>query len=426
MEWNLLSSMPKTGNKTMEQIQSFRKSGKILHSGSRKTIPTLRDYQEQAIKKMKWALDKEGNDLIVMPVGSGKSIVIAHFAYKLDKDILILQPNKELLAQNYEKMSRYTNEIGIYSASFNKKEIKKFTFATIQSIYKIPEKFTHFDIVLVDEADLINPRNLNTMYQKFFSYWNPKVYGFTATPYRLETFSKKKFNEYGRVYFESTTRLKMINRYYPAFWRRMLYVLNPRDIPEYLAKLNYYDKSIFPINKIPVNKSRSDFDLLQYEKMIDIDYIIGTIKQLQKNHKSIIVFAPTINTAAILNSMTNNSVVIHSNLSKKERSEAVKKFKSGEYQVIYNVNILTAGFDHPKLDCIVLLRPTRSLRLYVQMLGRGARPGSDCDVIDMVGVVKSLGRLETIEVVKLQGGWDVITETTFGFHNKVLYNYTIQ
>src|SRR5438270_11957997 len=101
----------------------------------------LRPYQEEAIKKLLWSQQLEGNDLCVLPTGAGKSIVIAYLAKELKQPILILQPNKEILEQNYEKLTKYVDpqEVGIYSASMDQKIIRYYTFATIQSIYEKAE-----------------------------------------------------------------------------------------------------------------------------------------------------------------------------------------------------------------------------------------------------------------------------------------------
>lgn len=74
---------------------------------------------------MIWDLQNPGNSVVVLPQGSGKSLVIADFAYRLNKPVLILCPTKEILEQNVEKMLHYVpeEEIGIYSASKNRKDI---------------------------------------------------------------------------------------------------------------------------------------------------------------------------------------------------------------------------------------------------------------------------------------------------------------
>src|SRR5881396_2876599 len=96
----------------------------------------LRQYQDECVEKILWSQNNQGNELVVLPTGAGKSVVIANLAHRLNQPILILQPSKEILEQNYDKLLRYIpkEDIGIYSASMGQKEVGHYTLATIQSI----------------------------------------------------------------------------------------------------------------------------------------------------------------------------------------------------------------------------------------------------------------------------------------------------
>ena len=77
----------------------------------------------------------KGNGLIVLPTGAGKSLVIANIAYRLDAPVLIFQPSKEILEQNYHKLLAYgVLDAGIFSASFNSKVVRKVTFRSSQAV----------------------------------------------------------------------------------------------------------------------------------------------------------------------------------------------------------------------------------------------------------------------------------------------------
>lgn len=93
----------------------------------------LRPYQQQAINKILWAKALEGNDLCVLPTGAGKSVVIANLAKELNEPILILQPSKEILEQNLDKLLKYVDykEIGVYSASMGEKTLNYYTLSLI-------------------------------------------------------------------------------------------------------------------------------------------------------------------------------------------------------------------------------------------------------------------------------------------------------
>ena len=154
----------------------------------------LRAYQKKVVQKMLWAMTLKGNDIICVAQGGGKTHVIAEFTKQLNRPILILVPSKELLEQDLEKLQAVVprNEIGIYSASMDSKTVKKYTLATIQSAYKHPDKFAHYNVVIVDECDLVPVKKMGSMYMKLFkALGNPKVFGMTGTPYRQDFYYRQ-------------------------------------------------------------------------------------------------------------------------------------------------------------------------------------------------------------------------------------------
>jgi DNA repair protein RadD len=126
--------------------------------------------------------------------------------------------------------------------------------------------------------------------------------------------------------------------------------------------------------------------------------------------------------------MFMDAEVVSAKTKPKERDRVINGFKDGSIKMVMNVGVLTTGFDHPKLDCIVLLRPTRSIGLYYQMVGRGLRKAegkTSCAVVDMTDTVKKIGRVETIRVEKVDGKWELLTERG-SWHAKELYRFEIQ
>lgn len=407
----------------------------------------LREYQVDVIKKMMWAKDLEGNDIVCVAQGGGKSIIIAEFIHRIGKSILILCPSKEILEQNVAKMQHYVGkeEVGIYSASMGEKTIKKITFGTIQSIYKKPELFEHFEIVGVDECDLVSIKKMGSMYMKFFkAIGNPKVFGFTGTPYRQDVFYIYPEGYRGQIWqkkeIEAVTTTKMINRYKERFWKRMLCAINTQELMDlgFLCPIEYHDMSKFDHSQIPTNISKSEFDMVKFEEMLSTAHgqLANTISKLP--HKAKLVFCSSIEQAERLSGLTPDSMVVTSKTTKKKRAIAVKELRDGTLKILYNVGIFTVGFDYPELDCIVLLRPTRSLRLHSQVLGRVTRIAEGKTVghvYDFVGNIKGMGKLEEIVVKKTPAffrgksyqAWNVVSPAKpKGFHMASLYKYKIE
>lgn len=410
----------------------------------------LREYQQQAVNKALWAMSLNGNDMICLPTGAGKSIVIAELARSLNRPILILQPSKEILEQNMSKLALYVErkEIGVYSASMNRKDIARYTFATIQSIYKKPKEFVDFGIALIDEAHLVNPKNLTGMFTSFLTSVaklrgaNMKCFGLTATPYRNVTgyhqieVPHPFYKGQTTTELEASLTLKLVTRMRPLFWNRLLYNVNNRDLVKegFLCPLRYIKNDLFLQEELKTNKSKSDFDLADVENRMlsKRETILETIRLAQMKYKSVLVFTTSIHQAQDLSKDIAGSQVVTGKTDKKRRDWMIHEFKKGAIKTMFNMGVLTTGFDHPELDCIVLLRPTRSLALYYQMLGRGVRIAdgkTECTIIDFTNSVEKLGTVESIEMrkdVSTNNKWELFTDASlFSWHGRSLYTYTM-
>jgi DNA repair protein RadD len=326
------------------------------------------------------------------------------------------------------------SDIAVYSASFGTKDIGTFTFATIGSVYKTPELFKDVKLIIVDECHLVAPRNIHGMLMKFLTGLpGVKIIGLTATPFRIElTYVKEGDQLYAAsgVKMINRTRIKDTNN---SFWARILYVKSHAELVRdgYLCPLEYIHDPLVPYESIPINLSHSDFDLSSYSQSV-VGFeanILNTIAEAQKRYKSVLIFCADVAQAEHYTSIVLGSRVITGKTPAKYRQQIVEGFKSGKIQTVFNVGCLTTGFDKPDLDCIILLRPVRSPILYLQMLGRGSRMAdgkTHCTVIDLTGSCKALGAIESFEVFRNNGLWDVRSEKVHGFHGKMLFRMKIQ
>jgi DNA repair protein RadD len=390
----------------------------------------LRPYQKQAVDAIIRDFSFSGNSVAVLATGAGKSLIIAEVARILSpRPVLILQPTLEILLQNKEKLERYFPDVGVYSASAGEKSIKKITLATIGSIPEGAVDFRHFKYILVDECHLVDITKDEAMYMMLFDLIQTyKVIGLTATPWRQST---TMFNQ------EMVTTTKVITRMRgkrkTCFWNKILINITTEYLVKegYLCPLTYHDNSNISHEIIPTNKTETDFNLQAYEEMLlpDEENIAHTIVRLGKVSKSVLIFCVSVEQATRFSEVVQNSEVVSGTTSRKERKRIVEGFKTGKIKFVFNVSCMTTGFDHPSLDAICLLRPTRSLALYCQMLGRGLRnaPGkTTCRVVDFSGTFKSIGRVESIKL--FQGyspygrpEWDIMSDKRRSWHGKVLY-----
>jgi len=400
---------------------------------------TLRKYQKDAVDAVISDMRNDGNSLVVLPTGAGKSIVIAEIANRINKPVLILSPSREILTQNRSKLLQYVpkHEVGIYSASFGLKQIRKYTFATIQSVHRKPELFQDFGLVLCDESHQVAVENPKTMFTKFFkALGKVKVIGFTASPFRNVTRYRHTKNGFGQKVLIAETHTQLINRIYPKFWGKIIYHINNAELIEqgFLSPLKYYDLSFYKQEDLKLNASRSEFDLEHFAKRLSVNQqkIMDYIVRCAKYYKSVLVFCSTVEEAyRLASSGLTNARYVDGTTKTEVREQILSDFKSGKTKVVFNVSVLGTGFDHPELDCIIILRPTKSLSLWYQFLGRGVRiaPGkTSCAVVDFTATYKSLGKIETIRIFKEKKlldefpQWYLETETG-EFHNHLVSSY---
>lgn len=377
----------------------------------------LRDYQQKASDAAVSFFNnraKKTNAIMVLPTGSGKSLIIADIAARLDGHTLVFQPSKEILEQNFKKLCSYgILDCSIYSASFNSKEISRITFATIGSVKNQPELFTHFKNIIVDECHLVNPKE--GMYKKFFEVVNCKILGLTATPYRLSS-----SQEFGAM-------LKFITRTRPAIFKEVIYHVQVSTLLDmgYLSKLNYYPMNPTGWNELnlKVNTTGADYTdrsvQREYERIDFYSFLVHIVQRLVNNQKTgikrkgILVFTRFLKEAERLTYSISGCAIVSGDTPKGERERILEAFKAGEISVVANVGVLTTGFDYPELDTVVMARPTMSLAMWYQIVGRAIRPHPNKEagwIVDLCGNINRFGYVENLKLVDGGNGkWAVFS-----------------
>lgn len=364
----------------------------------------LRDYQQQASDAaVRFFTDptRRRNSIMVLPTGAGKSLVIADIAARLEGHTLVFQPSKEILEQNYAKLCSYgILDCAVYSASAGQKEVARITFATIGSVKNHPELFRHFRNVIIDECHLVNPKA--GMYKEFLATLHGKVLGLTATPYRLS--SSRDFG----------CMLKFITRTRPAVFTDVIYQVQVGTLLDmgYLSRVDYFPMSPVGWNELnlKVNTTGADYTersvVKEYERVDFYGFLVHIVRRLMApksgiRRKGILVFTRFLKEAKQLTWSIPGAAIVSGDTPKAERERILEAFKRGEIPVVANVGVLTTGFDYPELDTVVMARPTMSLALYYQIVGRCIRPHPGKEsawFVDLCGNIKRFGEVKDLRL----------------------------
>ena len=373
----------------------------------------LRPYQQQASDAAVqfFRTKTKKNAIIVIPTGGGKSLILADIAHRLQGNTLILQPNKEILQQNYAKIRSYNiQDVSIFSASLNIKCIDRITLATIGSVYNQKDAFSHFQHIIVDECHLCGEEG---RYKELFKLIECKVLGLTATPYRLQN-------------YRMGCMLRFLTRTRKGIFKKVLYVCQVGELLQqgFLSQIQYFDLTRLDLSRVRSNSKGSEYDdkslLEEYKRTQFSDYLESITRRVMNPkdghpRRGILVFTRFISESELLaESIGRDKVaILTGDTPPTERDSIIQRFKNGDIQVLTNVGILTTGFDYPELDTIIMARPTKSLSLYYQIVGRCIRPHPDKHpwFIDISGTLRRFGKAEDLRIHDIDGNgtYDVYT-----------------
>lgn len=371
----------------------------------------LRSYQQEAVAAVYEHLrTKNTNPCVVIPTGGGKAVCLAQIAKdaveRWNGRVLIVAHVRELLEQNADKIRKLCPElrIGVFSAGLKSRDTgEQVIVAGIQSVYNKACELGPFDLIMIDEAHLIAPDG-DGMYRTFLADMkviNPDVrlVGMTATPFRLKGgLICRPENLLNEVCFEIGLR-EMINQGY----------LSPLISKAGRAEARFDQLHI----------RGGEFVGDEVAAAMDTETLVSSacreIVELTRTRKSVLIFASSVaHCEHVAEKMMAYSgmecAVVTGGTPSGERAEIIARFK-GEpvpndlfsdkppLRFLVNMNVLTTGFDAPNTDCIVLLRPTNSPGLLIQMIGRGTRiceGKSNCLVLDYGGNILRHGPVDMI------------------------------
>ncbi|MCL7939731.1 DEAD/DEAH box helicase [Halomonas sp. ATCH28] len=361
---------------------------------SASSAPALRPYQQEAVRRV--VAHFRGSDepaVVVLPTGSGKSLVIAELARLARGRVLVLAHVRELVEQNHAKYQAYGLEADIFSAGLGRKEAgRQVVFGSVQSVMRSLERFDdgNFTLLVIDECHRVSPAE-DASYRRVIDRLrtaNPrlKVLGLTATPYRLGQGFIYHRHHHGMVRGEADAFFRDCVFEQPLrLMVRQGYLAEPRRID---AAVERYDFSAL----VPASSG-----LFREEELNRVvaghratPGIIAEVVARAADRQGVMLFAASVAHAEeILGYLpAGEAALVTGETPSAERERLICAFKARELKYLVNVAVLTTGFDAPHVDLIAILRPTESVSLYQQIVGRGLRlsPGKrDCLVLDYAG-----------------------------------------
>lgn len=338
-----------------------------------------RDYQLAAHEALWQQVHNhpDQNPLVVEATGLGKSLQMAMFIYAMTTTYphlrsMVVTHVKELVEGNYHTLRALwpAAPVGVYSAGLKMRDTRaQITYAGIASVAKHAALFGRIDFLIVDEAHRISEKE-NAVYVRFINALREKnpnliVIGFTATSFRMTTGLLTD----GQLFDVECFNIGHGESFIWAIENGYLM----RLVPKYPG---------FQLDDSAIHVTAGDFDNREtsqalrdqniLERAVDTTIALG----VEQGRQSWLTFAQSIEDAELIADMFQSKghdvQAVHSK--RNDRDEVLKDFRNGKLRGVTNQNVLTTGFDNPRIDLIAMLRLTRSPGLWVQMLGRGTRP----------------------------------------------------
>lgn len=321
----------------------------------------LRKYQSEAKEAVFVEWDK-GNlkTLLVLPTGCGKTIVFAKVTeecVRRGERVLVLAHRGELLTQAADKIFKSTG-LGCAVEKAEESCLNSWYRVVVGSVQTLMREkrlanfpYDYFDTIIIDEAH----HSISDSYQKVIDHFSDaKILGVTATPDRGDM--KNLGQVFDSLAYEYTL---------------------PRAIKEgYLSPIKAQTIPL-KLDLSGVSTQAGDFKASDIDTALD-PYLMQIADEMKKycaNRKTV-VFLPLVKTSQKFTKILNSKKGFRAaevNGNSIDRTEVLKEFEEGKYNVLCNSMLLTEGWDCPSVDCVIVLRPTKVRSLYCQMVGRGTR-----------------------------------------------------
>lgn len=374
IQWELSTPL------TNEWIESYKETYvKPVRPTSVQSLKTIKPnkMQEEALKSLKNLRDNNNDKaLLISATGTGKTFLSAFDVRRFKPKRLLFVVHRRNIAEAALRSFKYlipNVSMGIFSGN-TKETDSDFIFSTVQTIHKkeYREMFNRdaFDYIIIDEVHRAGAQS----YQDIVDYFKPKfLLGMSATPERSDDFD-----------------------IYEMFDHNIAYEIRLVQAMEYnlLCPFHYYGITDMTIDGIEID-DKSEFNILTSE--LRVDYIIEKINEYGYSGDRIhgLIFCSRKDECEKLSQLFNmrgyKTIALTGESSEEMRQKAIDSLESNDensLDYIFTVDIFNEGIDIPKVNQVVMLRPTESAIVFVQQLGRGLRKNDSKEyvvIIDFIG-----------------------------------------
>lgn len=362
----------------------------------------LRPYQTDALEKLRKRLKETDHPLLVnASVGAGKSFIIAELLLIIERAgwrALCLTMNSTLISQNVEAYRNQGGSAGIYCAALRKKDTEdNIIFGSPISVLKGITKGKKisqvpFNLIVIDECHNINVEDPKTAYMRIFNWYSSlghkiRFVGLTGTPYRGKGHSIVGDKQFFKEEVCSISAEWLIKHGYlvkPSWGSRR-------------------EKRKYDFEKIKVNQM-GQFDSKDLKEAINkkpklTSLIMEEVEDVVSERNGAFIFATSLDHCKECAKWLppHRTAIITGDTPHETRKELLKKARNGQIKYLINMNVLCTGVDVPNFDTVVFVRPTESLVLYMQCIGRGLRlydGKEDCLILDYAGNLDRHGDID--------------------------------
>lgn len=346
----------------------------------------LRDYQLHAVEQLEHVRDPAEPVLLAAPTGSGKTIIACEMIRReiaAGGRCLFLAPRRELVQQTSEKLTRFRISYGVIMSGDRRNRLYEpvqvaSTLTLHSRLMRKRVLLPDSTLVLVDEAHLaVSPTCIGILDR--FRDAGAWIVGLTATPARSDG---RALSQVFSSIVESSTIADL-------------------TADRWLEPAVCYAPTEPDLSKLGIDPKTRDYVQREAERMMNTPKIVGDViehwTRLAGDRRTVVFASSVSNSMHLAKRFQGLGIAaehVDANTPQEVRDQIFRRFREGRTQILCNCFLAAYGFDLPELSCVVLARPTRSIVLYLQMIGRGLRRAAgktDCLVIDHVGAIAEHG-----------------------------------